>query len=371
MIIKKGRIYLILSMLIIFFSTGCKNTAKNKIEKPRKKVTLKIHAWEGYAYEHAEEFKKYAAMKLGMDVDLKVTMTTGLNSFIEAIEKNGVHIISPANDLLVPLKRKNLILQIDVSKVPNYTQINPTVLKRNAHKIADLVYAIPSNFGPYGIAYNKEKMLAPKSYKIFWDPKYKKRVSISGDYDTLNIYMTALMLGISEKEIFNLNDNQLKQIEEKLTVLCKDQVSEFWGPNLNPSNYKNFDIGMDWGIGVMQINDKYGQNWGFTVPGEGITGWIDTWAISRNVKDPDMKKVAYEYLNFMISPKVQAKMAQTTTYAPVNPYAGRYLNAKEKERYFLTDPNYIDKYILWQPLKPEVLKKYQELWKRVRKNADI
>jgi len=367
---EKSKFFFIFCFVVTFvFVMGCENAKKMDSEKSAKKVTLKIHAWEGYALEHVEAFKQHAKEKLGVDVDLKITITTGLDSFIEAIEKSDVHVISPANDLLVPLKNRNLILPLEISKIPKYRQINPNVLNKKAHEIDGVVYAIPSNFGPYGIAYNKDKVPEPKSYKIFWDPKYKKRVSISADYDTLNIYMTALMLGYTN--IFNLDDKQLKLVEEKLIELCKNQISEFWGPNLNPKNYQNYDLGMDWGIGVMQINKTYGKNWGFTIPHEGVTGWIDTWAVTSNVKDPDIKLVSYEYLNFMITPKIQAKMAKLTTYAPVNPYAGRYLSITEKKMYYLADPGFINKYKLWKPLSQEILKQYQDLWRRVKIESNV
>ena len=357
---------ILLVFLLLFTISSCSKKETEKNSSTNEKIVLKIHAWEGYAEEYVEDFKNYIKKEFNIDVELKITKTNGLDSFIEAIKKDKVHIISPANDLLKPLKKENLIIPLEISRIPKYRQINQSVLKKKAHEIGGIVYAVPFNFGPYGIAYNKDKVISPKSYKIFWEPKYKKRVSISGDYDTINIYMTALSLGYDN--IFNLNDIQLKQVEIKLKELCKNQISEFWDANLNPANHDKYDLGMDWGIGVMQINDKYGKNWGFTIPDEKATGWLDTWALSINTKNSDIKKIAYEFINFMISPKVQAKMAKLTTYAPVNPYAGRYLNAKEKERYYLIDPNYINEFILWQPLKAEVLKKYQELWKRV-KNA--
>jgi len=357
-------IYLCLSLL---FVSGCKSEKTvPKKSAAGKKITLKIHAWEGYVKEHSEEFKKYMRETMNMEVELQVTPTSGLKSFISAIKNDGVHLISPANDLLVPLKRENLIKAIDTKKLTKFRQINPVFLKKNVHMINGVPHAVPFTYGPYALAYNKNVMIAPKSYSALWDPKFKKRVSVSGDYDTANIYMTALMLGISPKEIFNLNDEQLLKVEDKLKELCSNQVIDYWGDNINPKKHKEFDIGTDWGVGVNIINKKFGGNWDITIPAEGVTAWVDSWVVSTNVKDPMTEKAVYAFMDFMISPKVQAKVARVTSYAPVNPYAGRHLTAEEKKEYYLTDPKIFNKFILWQPLKVETLKKYQELWKRVK-----
>jgi len=202
-------------LLLLVLLTSCDNNSKQSKEEiviDDKVIVLKIHAWEGYAVEHKEAFENYVREKLGYNVKLQISLTTGYNSFVKAIEKNDAHLISPANDLLEPLNSRKLILPFDVLKAPKYRQINPNILKKGAHQLNGVAYAVPFCFGPYSIAYNKDKMIAPESYKELWNPKYKKRVSISGDYDTLNIYITALMLGFTN--IFNLNDQQLKLVEK-------------------------------------------------------------------------------------------------------------------------------------------------------------
>jgi putative spermidine/putrescine transport system substrate-binding protein len=361
-------LFLILLGLVSFL-TACERQSKQQPAKTAGQVTLLIHAWDGYVREYEKDFKQYAKEQVNLDVEIKYTITSGLDSFISSIQKNGVHLVSPANDLLLPLKRENLIKPVNLKHLTMFNQLNPMVMKKRAHEIDDLPYAVPFNFGPYALAYNRDVMAPPNSYAILWDNRFKKRVSVSGVYDTSNIYMTALMLDIPKEEIFNLNDAQLAIIEEKLRELCVSQVSEFWNENLNPANYGNYDVGTDWGIGVNQINSQYGGNWGFVVPKEGATAWIDNWAITVNVTEPNVEKAVYAFIDFMISPRIQAQMARTTTYMPVNPYAGRYLNAEEKQKYYLTDPKFIEKLTLWQPLAPEVLKRYQETWQRAKQTT--
>ena len=357
---------LIVLVLLLLFCLNCtENDSASSNNK--KSIVLKIHAWEGYVREYEPAFIAHMKKNHSMNVELQITNTSGLDSFIEAISNKDVHLISPANDLLAPLLRDKLIQPVDRKRIKKFNQINPIILETNFYNINGKTYAVPFTFGPYAIAYNKDKMKPPTSYSVFWNPKYRKKVSISSEYDTANIYMTALMLGISGKDIFNLNNSQLRIIEIKLRQLCRQQIAEYWEDNLNPLSYNKLYVGTDWGVGVNQINKKYNGNWGLIIPEEGATAWIDSWVMTKNINNIDVEKTAYAFIDYMLSPKVQAQVAQVTSYGPTNPYAGRYLNAKEKEQYYLIDPEYLKKLILWKPLSKEILKKYQDVWRRAKR----
>ena len=357
----------LLILPVLFLALSCSDGGSGKSQLPVK-VTLRIHAWNGYVLEYVDAFKKHALSEHGLDVNVVFTLTSGYDSSIANIKGGAkADLISPANDLLPPLMKDGLIVPVDTSRLKNFNQINPVILGTGCYLIEGTAYAVPFNFGPFAIAYNKDKMSEPESYRELWNKKYRKRVSIPGEYDTINIYMTALMLGIPAKDIFNLNNAQLARVESKLRELCVYQVREFWMDNLNPGSAEDIDIGMDWGIGVNQINRDKRGNWGFTVPAEGATGWIDTWAITKNAIEYDVLMAAYAWIDFMISAEVQAQMARVTSYGPVNPFAGRHLSAEEKKMYYLSYPDFVEKIILWQPLEPAVLKRYRETWKRAKR----
>jgi len=363
---KSNRISLILILVVILINLiYCSNEKNNSSGS---EVTLKIHAWEGYVREYENEFSQYLKNNKKKPIHLEVTNTTGLDSFRNAINNQGVHLVSPANDFAIILQRENLLKPVDIKRLSRFNQLNPLIINKKSTVVNGTLFAVPFNFGPFILAYNKDKLKKPDSYKILWEPQHKGRVTIPGKYPTINIYMTALMLGMPKTSLFNLNNSQLARIEKSLRFLCKNQVSDFWDENLNPEKKDNFDLGMDWGIGVNKINRDYNGNWGISIPDEGVTGWVDTWAISINAKDEETISAAYTFIDFMLSPEIQAKMAQVTTYAPVNPYAARYLRGKEKEMFYLVDPQeLLEKMILWQPLDDKTLERYNRTWDRAYK----
>lgn len=362
------RIYNICRVFLALILLSSCSDEKGDRNKSPVKVTLKIHAWSGYVLEYIDAYKKYAESEYGLLVDVIYTPTSGHESNVKNIRDGSkADIVSPSNDIILPLVREKLIVPLDTSRLKNFRQINPVILETGCYIADGTTYAVPFNFGPYAIAYNKSRVPEPRSYRVLWDRKYRKRVSIPGEYDTINIYMAALMLGIPREEIFNLNSRQLSLVESKLRELCAYQVKEYWKDNLNPESSDSIDIGMDWGIGVNKINSKTPDSWGFVIPEEGATGWIDTWSITRNAVTYDVLVAAYAWIDFMISAEIQARMARVTSYGPINPYAGRYLSAEEKKMYYLNYPDFVKKFILWQPLKPEVFKRYRETWKRIKK----
>lgn len=361
----RKRVKIFCLFLIVFYFIGCNSSQK---KEKIKSVSLNLHVWEGYAKKYQNAFKKYALKKYKLEVSLKISYSSGLQSFVEAIKKNNVHLISPASDLLLALKDKSLIQEINEKRLKNYSQINPIILnKKKPHMIKGKVYGIPFTYGFYLMAYNKRIVQkAPESYWELWNPKYRKMVSISGDYATANIYMTALMLKYPPEDIFELKKKQLKQIELELKKLARHQVKEYWKKNLNPQSFKRLALAMDWGIGVKLINEKYKGNWGLVIPKEGVTGWLDTWSITKNVKDKWTKLAAYAFIDFMISSQIQAEVVRVTSYCPVNLYTGRYLSIEEKRKYNLLEPLFQDSSILWKALNKKNRKRYSQLWKRVR-----
>lgn len=356
---KSGRVIFLIFLCFVFIN--CNGKEK---QRPQKSTKLIIHCWAGYAKEHADYFIEHEMNKHNRKVELIISSTTSLESMINAANQEGAHLISPSNDLIVPLKNMGILKELDIKRFKNFNQLNPVIINTHCTEIEGKYYAVPFNFGAYLLAYNKDKVPSPTSYKILWDAKYKNRVTIPRYYDTINIYMTALMLGFPKEQLFDLSNYQLKIIERKLRELNVNQVSDFWLENLNPEKRDKFDIGMDWGIGVLQINEKYNGNWGVAIPDEGATAWIDTWAITKNVNDPEIEEIAYDFIDFMIDAEAQARMAKITSYGPVNPYATRYLTAEEKKKFYLTDPKFLNEFILWKPLDEKVLYKYKQLWKR-------
>ena len=70
---------------------------------------------------------------------------------------------------------------------------------------------------------------------------------------------------------------------------------------------------------------KAGMNVKEVLPKEGVTGWSDSWMLSKNAKHPIC---AYKYMNYVTSPTTQAKVADVTGYSPANTKTCEVVGAK-------------------------------------------
>jgi spermidine/putrescine-binding protein len=320
-------------------------------------LSLNIHAWAGYVEPYLADASSQLKAQ-GFNLSYERTLATGLPSFERELRQGTADLVSPANDLIPVLAAQGLLQPLPENCAPKQYSINPLIILKLPTNFSR--YAVPFTFGPYALAYNTKSMSAPNSYRVLWDPRYRGRISIS-DYDTANIYMVALMLGYSADQLFNLSDDQLKNITNKLTLLRRQQQPIYWKENLNPLEASRLDVGTDWSVGVKQINQKSPGSWGIVIPREGATAWVDSWAIGAHVKGEKLK-AACAFINIALSAKSQAEVARATGYGVVNMYVGRFLSAAEIVDFHITDPNYLNRLILWQPLSAENLKRYQKAW---------
>ncbi len=362
--------HLILLGCILFISQSCNQKQKNVQDNPvkdTKKLVLKVHIWQGYVEPWVKDFKKYILEKKNIDVDVQITHTTGLESFIDAIENKGVHLITPSIDLIQSLYRRNLIQPIYANRIKNLNQIFPQIIEseKDFAIINNKTYAIPFVFGAYALAYNQNKMMTPKSYAVLWDTKYSKRVSITGDYGVYNIYMTALYLKLPVKDLFHLNEKQLSLVQKKLTELCQNQVLSFWGDGLRDEDYGKIDVGTDWGIGISRYTKKGGK-WAMTIPDEGALVWIDNWLLTKNADTKEKIDLAHDFIEYALRPENTALAGKAAECSPGNIFSSRYLTPEEIIKFHLNNPKFFKTFILNQPLSEEFEKKYNEIWLKIR-----
>ncbi len=162
-----------------------------------------------------------------------------------------------------------------------------------------------------------------------------------------------------------MNEEQLQQAKQTL-LEWKPQIRKYWatGGELNDlfAN-KEVTLALGWPLTVKQVNDT-GRNLKWTIPKEGTTGWMDHLMIVKGSKN---KELAELYLDYAISPEIQAKTAEVTNYTPANVKATEFMskdlqaatNINEAEEIF-------DKIDFWQYVENRA--RYNEVWTEIKTN---
>jgi spermidine/putrescine-binding protein len=329
----------------------------------RKQADLNLLVWEGYAdpsftraFEEAHQCKVTASY-MGSSDDLVAKLRGGSASNYD--------VISPSSDVATSIARAGLAEPLDLNKLATYSQLSAKLRDLPLVKINSQTFGVPFVWGPNPLLYDTTAFpQPPDSWSIFWDPKYKGKISVWDDLSTL--YMAAQLLGYDQPDpsrLYNLSDAQLAAVKQKLLAL-KPNVRKLWSTGGELTNlFENHEIiaAMGWPLMTNQLrqaNFAIGE----IIPKENTTGWIDHLMITR--ASPN-KELAYAFLEYMIEAQTQKKISEVTHYTPANPSAAQFMTDAEKKSLHLDDPDaYMQRIYFWQDVARRA--RYIEVWNEVK-----
>lgn len=331
----------------------------------KKEESLSLLVWEGYAdasfvraFEESHHCKIVASY-MGTSDELVAKLRGGSASNYD--------VISPSSDVATSIVKAGLAAPLDLSKIPSYSQLSQKLRDLPLVKNNGQIYGVPFIWGPNPILYDTTAFAQPPdSWNMFWDPKYKGKISL---WDELSsVYMAAQVLGYDRPDpnhIYNLTDDELAAVRKKLIEL-KPNIRKYWSTGGELTNlFQNHEIilAMGWPLMTNQLRAlKFPI--GEVIPRENTTGWIDHLMITAA---SSRKELATDFLEYMIEAQTQKKVSDVTHYTPANPGASQFLSEDEKKGLHLDDPDgYMRRIYFWQdiPRRP----KYTEIWNEV-KNA--
>jgi putative spermidine/putrescine transport system substrate-binding protein/spermidine/putrescine transport system substrate-binding protein len=325
--------------------------------------TLNLLTWEGYA---DTKFTKGFEEKYGVTV--KYTYFGSSDELVAKLKSSpGVYdVISPSSDVAYTLVQGGLVDPIDTAKISSWGDLADTLKNLDDVKKDGKLYGVPFTWGPDYLIYDANVIKEePESWKVFYDAKYKGKVSLWDDIS--NIYLVGQLMGLdktSQAALYNMTDEQLAEAKKKLVEL-KPQVRKYWATagELNDL-FKNKEVvlAVGWPLTVGTLN-KEGLNLKATIPEEGATGWIDRLMITSSSKAKDL---ALAYLDYVTTPKTQALVFEATGgYCVASGKAKEHLSDDLKKSPCITEADsYFKRLNFWQYVKER--KKYNELWNEVK-----
>jgi len=329
----------------------------------KKEESLSLLVWEGYAdpsFVHAFEEAyhcKVSASYMGSSDDLVAKLRGGSAANYD--------VISPSSDVAASIARTGLAEPLDMSKLPAYGQLSSKLRELPLVKSNGQTFGVPFMWGPNPLVYDTTVFAqAPESWAIFWDTKYRGKISVWDDLSTL--YMAAQMLGYDKpdpRQLYNLSDEQLAAVKQKLLAL-KPNVRKMWSTGGELTNlFQNHEVvaAMGWPLMTNQLKQSNFPI-GETIPKENTTGWIDHLMIT---KASPHKELAYAFLEYMIEAQTQKKVTDVTRYTPANPTAAQSMTEAEKKGLHLDNPDaYMQRIYFWQDVPRRA--KYIEIWNEVK-----
>ena len=269
-------------------------------------------------------------------------------------------VVSASGDASLRLVASGDAEPVNTALVPNYADVQPFLKDKSWNSVGGVSYGIPHGWGANLLTWRTDKVTpAPTSWSVMFDANspYKGKVIA---YDSpiyiadAALYLQAHQPDLGIKNPYALDD---KQFTAAVNLLKQQRplVSEYWSDYLKESQaLKNGDavVGTAWQVTV-NLTKGEGAPLEAAVPGEGATGWSDTWMVAAKSAH---KTCAYKWLDYIISPKANAQVAEYFGEAPANTKACAEMTDKTLcDTYHANDAVYAAKIAYWTTPIPQCL----------------
>ena len=282
-------IFVVVSILTVFLLSSC-----------NKSNVLRIYNWADYIPEEViQQFEKEYNCKVIYDA------FASNEEMFAKIKSGGTgyDIVFPSGDHVKMMINEGLLEKLDLSKIPNFKNIDPLVLSKTTYD-PNHEYSVPYMMGTTGLIVNKKYL---KDYEKSWS--IYERTDLKGKMTLLDDMRE--VFGAALKYLgYSVNTTNPDEIEQAKQVILKWKENivkfdattyaqgvvngEFWVVHGYPENV--FQL----------IPEEELENFEFFVPKEGGTLWIDNMVILKDAKNKDL---AYKFINFILRPEIAAQIS--------------------------------------------------------------
>ena len=276
--------------------------------------------WPGYIergandpkYDWVTGFEK----QTGCMVKVKDAATS--DEMVSLMNGGGFDLVTASGDASLRLVYGGSVQQIDISRIPSYSNVDPRLQNAPWHTVNGKHYGVSYQWGPNVLMYNTNVFpTAPTSWNVVFEPMNfpdgkPNKGRVQGYVGPIYIADAALYLKFHDPELGITDPYELTQAQFDAAVKLLQQqrtiASKYWGDyatQVQDFKTEGFAAAPSWPLQVnLLIADK--QPIASTVPEEGATGWADTTMMSSKAPHPNC---AYLWLEHSIDPKVQGDVA--------------------------------------------------------------
>jgi putative spermidine/putrescine transport system substrate-binding protein len=331
---------------------GDESAMLDKVGKGEGQVDL--IAWAGYvedgstdpAYDWVTPFEK----KTGCDVNVKIGNTS--DEMVQLMRTGNYDSVSASGDATIRLVRGGDVDPVNVDLVPNYKDIFPALKDQPHNTVDDVHYGIPHGRGANLLMWNTDKVKGDfDSWSAVFDDSDQFEGKVTAYDSPIYIADAALYLKSAQPElgidnVYELDEKQFDAAVDLLKAQRKN-IGEYWFAYTEEQEaFANGDseIGTTWQV-IANLLEADKVNVKTVLPKEGATGWSDTWMISSEAKHPNC---TYMWLDWVVSPKVNAQIAEYFGEAPANRKAcAETADPKHCDIYHADDEDFFSQVAYW------------------------
>ncbi|GKW45024.1 PotD/PotF family extracellular solute-binding protein [Planococcus sp. NCCP-2050] len=228
------------------------------------------------------------------------------------IEQGGTSydVAMPSEYAIEKMKENDLLIPIDLEKIPNLTNIDPYFLDLPFDPGNE--YSIPYFWGTVGIAFNPTLLEGQtfESWDDLWDPTLKQEVIlVDSAREVIGMGLNSLGYSLNSTDISELREatDKLKTLGPNTKAIIGDEIVEMM-------RREEAAVALTWSgqaADMMWIN----ENIDYSVPEEGSNLWFDNMIIPKTSSNVEG---AHAFINFMLDAEVAAQNADYVGYSTPN-----------------------------------------------------
>jgi spermidine/putrescine-binding protein len=280
----------------------------------RREQTLNIYNWSDYIDEKTVPlFQAWTNIRVNYDVyssneDLLAKLRAGPTQY---------DIIVPTNQFIPTYRRLGLLQPLRQDLIPNLTNLDKTFVETDYDP--GNKYTIPWQWGTTGLGYNSKRV--PGGKVDSWTALYEPNPSLGGRLSILRevtdlIGCTLIYLG---KDPNSTNDADLQQVVDTFKRL-RGKVKQ-----LKFSSDTYIDelaagetwLAHGWSGDVFQAQGD-NADISYVIPKEGSLQWADVMCVPKDAPHPQN---AARFMNYVLQPRVAARISKYVSYGTPVPLA--------------------------------------------------
>jgi putative spermidine/putrescine transport system substrate-binding protein len=315
---------------------------------------LNIVAWAGYAEDGSTDpsvdWVTPFEEETGCQVNVKTAPTS--DDMVNLMKTGQYDVVSASGDASLRLIASGDVEPVNTDLVPNYADVFDALKMKPWNSVDGVSYGIPHGRGANLLMYNTEEVSpAPDSWSAVFDDASSNAGKVTAYDSPIYIADAAVYLMATQPELgienpYALDDEQFSAAID----LLKEQnanIGEYWSDYTKEIQaFKNGDsvVGTTWQI-IVNLAQADKAKVDAVLPKEGATGWSDTWMVATK---SEHKTCAYKWMDHIISPTVNAQVAEWFGEAPSNEKScAETADPKHCDIFHAADEAYFDQVWYW------------------------
>lgn len=317
---------------------GSQTTADPEASQVQHTVSdkLNIYNWSDYVDPQTlSDFEKDAHLNIRYDYydsneALEAKLLTG---------KSGYDLVVPSVANVGRQIKAGAYRKIDKSLIPNYANIDASLLAMMAEVDPGNEYAVPYFWGINTLAINTQQVkkalgtdkLPENEWDLVFNPAYTRKLKSCGiSYFDSAIEQIPLALHYLGKDPNSENPEDIKAAVDMMKTVRPD-IKRFTSSGyIDDMATGNLCVAIGYGgdLNIAKTRARESANGvdiKVLVPTTGVGVWVDSLMIPRDAQNVAN---AHKYINYTLDPKVAAQNGSFVTYAPASLPARELMDAK-------------------------------------------